>query len=388
MQNNSNLFGFRLIKFLELGDWKALEFDGAISLQENVSCPGDGNKLRTVVTLVSGDGGQKIRLGVCESCGYFGYMDRPTREWIENFYTSVWREGEEAPADILSKDKKRKKEMMAFLKKFPIDKSRPVLEIGSGYGGAIAQLKKLGFKNIFGLENSKHRAEAVRKAHGVTVFENPFEKEVQEGETKKYAPFGLIVSHHVLEHTYEPLRIIELAASIQNSGDFLALSVPNSSEEFSMGQIFFLPHLHSFTPQALEKILNKAGYSLVDNSFTTEGNISFLAQKNALPSPRYTSRDYFKEKIEKFNNSLGLGVRYNSSPRELWWDRKAEVAGQGKSQVRRAIKYVKAIGLRRSLFKKRMVQRAVVADLEKRFTNPEDSPIEIQFEGNIKLTYK
>lgn len=401
----SQKFGFKLLKFLELEDWKILEITKDIPFSSQTDCPADGRELSIFVTLVSVDGAQKIRIGLCKNCGYFGYIDRPSRNWIEKFYFETWDEGESKNVQeeisrrkqrVLSKDKRRKKDLSKFLTRFPIVKDRYVLEIGSGYGGTLKGIRELGFKKVVGLESSLHRAEVSRKAYNLEIFSAPFEDANLQKNLQKFSPFGLIITHHVLEHTYEPDRILNLASGLQSPGDFLIISVPNSQGEFSMGEIFFLPHLHSFTPYSLEKLLNRNGYAIADDSFTTPRNLYVLARKDNSQISRYYSSDYFSEKLEKFEKCLGFGISYSFSPRWLWWDRKIDVAGQTRfwprsfflERLKKWKIYTYELGIKKWLFGKRVIQSALVINLEKRFTPFEESPIEIQFQGNIKLAYK
>lgn len=408
--------GFRFLKFLEIFDWKTLEITPDIKISTQENCPADKTKLSIFVSHVGKGGSQKIRLGLCKNCGYYGFMDRPSRGWMEEFYLGMWDEDESRDIQdeiskrkpgVLSKDRRRKKDLLKFLSKFNISKDKYVLEIGSGYGGTLKEIRDLGFKKVLGLESSLHRAEISRKAYELEIFSAPFEDTNLQKNLQKFSPFGLIVTHHVLEHTYEPDRILNLASGLQSQGDFLMISVPNSEGEFSASEFFFLPHLHSFTPESLERLLNWNGYEILNDSLSVSRNIIFLAVRKDNPVQKYSKRDYFAMRLEKFKKGFGLGRSYNFSPRRLWWDRKIDVGGQApffKNRILEEIHwpfasqfnklyryrriYISELGRKKWLLSKRIFQSALVSDIEKRFTNFEESPIEIQFEGNVKLAYK
>ena len=405
-EENSQLFGFKVVKFLDLYDWKTLEVTEDIPLISQAACPCEENPLSTFVSIFSEDGSQKIRLGLCKNCGYLGYIDRPSSEWIRKFYFETWdeapsknmsREIREKHKNVLAKDKRRKRDLEKFLKSRSIDKSRPVLEIGSGYGGTLEGIRELGFEKLIGLESSPHRAKIASEAYGLKVLTVPFEDKNLQTELKKYAPFSLILTHHVLEHTYNPGEILKLASLLQKEGDYLVISVPNAQGEFSMSQIFYFPHLHSFTPKSLEVLLNRNGYSIVDDSLITTRNLYVLAKRKQNPEVLYNSRNYFSENLAKFIKTLELGQVYFSSPRRLWWDRKIDVAGQVRPRplaflfdlyLKKRKIFINELGVKKWLLGKRVIQTAEVSSLTQRFTSFEDSPFEIQFEGNIKLTYK
>ena len=89
MAENS-LIGVKILKFLDLRGWKVLDWDKNIPVSEQTLCPADDEKLKTIATLVGYEGRQKLRVGCCDQCGYIGYIDRPTKEWISKFYFEDW----------------------------------------------------------------------------------------------------------------------------------------------------------------------------------------------------------------------------------------------------------------------------------------------------------
>lgn len=408
--------GFRFLEFLEIFDWKTLEITPDIKISTQENCPSDKTKLSVFVSHIGRNGDQKIRFGLCRNCGYYGFIDRPSRDWMEKFYLGMWDKDEareiqdeisKKKQGVLSKDRRRKKDLSKFLSKFNISKDKYVLEIGSGYGGTLKEIKDLGFKKVVGLESSLHRAEISRKAYELEIFSASFENANLQKNLQKFSPFGLVVTHHVLEHTYEPDVILNLASGLQGPGDFLMISIPNSEGEFSASEFFFLPHLHSFTPESLEELLNRNGYEVLDHSLLTSRNINFLAVKKENPIQKYSKRDYFAMRLEKFKKGLGLDRNYDFSPRRLWWDRKIDAGGQTRFFESRLLEkihwplasrfnklyryrriYISELGQKKWLFSKRIFQSALVSSLEKRFTSFQESPFEIQFEGNVKLAYK
>src|SRR5262249_30516941 len=77
------------IQSFKLDGWKVLD-TGNISSVEYLNCQSCTTPLEPIVTFV---GTNRIRIGFCP-CGYLGYMERPTKEWINNFYLKKWDEVE------------------------------------------------------------------------------------------------------------------------------------------------------------------------------------------------------------------------------------------------------------------------------------------------------
>jgi len=393
----SNQDGFKLIKFHKLTDWKILDVDESVPMVSNPLCPADDETLKTICTLVGGEGAQKIRIGFCENCGYVGYIDRPTKEWIYNFYFSDWDRAEDKDTDEIA-EKMRERfscfgpakkgglwRLEALDKKYNFDKNKFVLDLGSGYGKQLKIFEALGFKKLAGVENSVHRAEATKKAYGFKIFTSPFEVRSTQKELKKLGPIGLIHSHHVLEHTYKPSEIIQAAASLQKPGEYFLLALPNIAGEVSLSVLLFFPHLHSFSPTAIESLMNKHRYEVIDNTFTTNEENYILAKKSANILPKKTKSENIKTQlVSKFRKGLAL-KEYNFDPRLFWCNRGNKRSKEASGQVRDGL-------IARSCFhfknRKKQILSAAVCDLKKRYTSVEESPFEIQFAGNVKLTYK
>src|SRR4030095_16561588 len=107
----------------------------------------------------------------------------------------------------------------------PVDRSRPVCEIGCGYGANLKHLANAGFARLIGTESSEHRADVVRQGFGFEALTAPFESVETQQSLQTLAPFSIIFSHHVLEHTYHPDEVIAAASRLQAPGDFLIISV-------------------------------------------------------------------------------------------------------------------------------------------------------------------
>src|SRR5688572_24643563 len=198
---------FRVQRPLDLQGWRVLDIDAAVPLTRVERCPADDADLRTLCTFVGRDANVTVRVGCCPSCGHVSYVDRPTAAWMNDYYLDSWdAEDVEARSEKrlrkLASTKKREKSVVTLAKALPVDKSRPLCEIGVGWGLSLKHLVDAGFERVVGTETSKHRADVVRSGLGVPVFTAPFESAETRAHLAAFAPFSVIVSNHVFEHTY------------------------------------------------------------------------------------------------------------------------------------------------------------------------------------------
>jgi 2-polyprenyl-3-methyl-5-hydroxy-6-metoxy-1,4-benzoquinol methylase len=383
--------GFVIEEFLELQGWRPLAIDGTVPLIEVAACPADGMSLGTLCTLFDRSGNQQIRIGCCPRCGHVTYIDRPTKDWVDEYYLSSWDSH-----NLESRMDRRQRHLSAKLPGektgvrialgLDINRSRPVCEIGCGYGANMQHLANAGFSHVVGTEASEHRAAVVRQVFGFDVFTAPFESEETQGALARRAPFSLIYSHHVLEHTYHPDLVIGAASRLQGAGDYLIVSVPNHEQEPSMGVLLFMPHIHSFTRASMQTLAARFGYELVDDSHMHPKNVNLAFRKvQHAPAPP-PAEDLLASAVEKYVHTLHLKSWFPGR-RRLWWSRRADKAGQTWMlwNPRLDARHWDAV-VRRHGYE--LHRSAMITNLRKRRTSVDESPLEIQFSGELNLLLK
>lgn len=388
-KNHQNLLGFKVIKFLKIPGWKVLEIDAAVPLQENYWCPADSQPLEVLAVFIGQRGRQRLRFGCCPQCGYLGYIDRPTPDWLAKFYFDVWDNAaaksgwpESGSAESSAPAAAPSAAFADFLKRFPIAQDRYVCDIGCGTGGTLKSLRQLGFSKLIGIENSRHRAALAAQVSQAKILTAPFESGSAQSELKKAAPFSLIFTRHVLEHTYYPDQVVKLANQLQSTGDFFINSLPNAAGESSLQILFFLPHLHSFTPTSFATLLSRNNYQIVDAGLTTDKEIYCMAQKVSRPVvPAPAGDGAFSRALTKFQKGLDLKNNPPSARRYLWYSKKSD----GSRQLAVAPHYLKIL---KSFRWAKKLHYFSLSDLTTRYVSWEEAPLEIQFDGNIKLLYK
>ena len=145
--------GFRVDAFLDLHRWKVIDVGPNVPLVSPSSCPCDEGTLRTLCTFASSDGVVRVRVGRCVECGHITYIDRPSRAWMDDYYLTVWdandldrRMGKRIRK--LATDSIEEKTVVAITKSLSVDRSRPVCEIGCGWGESLEHLRCAGFSRL------------------------------------------------------------------------------------------------------------------------------------------------------------------------------------------------------------------------------------------------
>ncbi len=311
-----------------------LDIDENIPFEELKNCPACRTERQVVAELQSRRTSKKIRYGICATCGYMGYIDRPSQDWLANYYSRDWdklitRSIEEIRSEtgLEAKSGPKTSRFIAFslAQQLPIDKNKSILEIGSGYGEVLKNFKDIGFNSVVGVENSEHRAKIVTEAFDIPVFSGEFENHQVQKNLANFKPFGLIFSHHVLEHTFNPDEIINKISDLQDDGGYLVLALPNAMGEHINYALFYLVHLHSFTKESLEIILNRNGYQIIKDNSPDPTNIILAAQKSTNPKSIFPRRnDYFDCARNRIIRALGMDKIQQGSAYEIKWEQKLD----------------------------------------------------------------
>lgn len=314
--------GLKIEDILQSSRLNLLYLDEKIPLDKWLTCPSCKTDLKTVCRLID-TSERQVRIGLCEDCGYMGYMDRPSLAWMNDFYSHEWDKSfpktlaEIQNGSILpGKGVKLSRYLAASLiERIKLDKEKPICEIGSGYGEVLKYFRDSGFKNVIGIENSKHRADLVREVLGLNILHGSFESKEIQVELSKQKPIGLIFSHHVLEHVYNPAETLAKISNLQDEGDYLILSLPNAEGEHINYALLYLVHLHSFTKESLEKLLNKNGYEIIIDNSPDNSNTIIAAKKTKNPIPKLKMN---KNYPDLFSRRIAKGLALNEIKKPVW----------------------------------------------------------------------
>ena len=207
----------------------------------------------------------------CRSCGLTRTNPRPTPESIGLYYPDDY--GPYVGTQVRPANPTHNSDIKKILKRFinrvidfnttrlpPMAPGR-MLELGCASGSYLHKMAAQGWQ-VQGIEFSEKAAKAAAQL-GFDVHAGPLETAPNPDE-----PFDLIVGWMVLEHLHNPVDCLKKLRQWAKPGAWLVLSVPNAgSIEFSIFKdkwyALQLPtHLHHFTPQTLENMLQITGWKL------------------------------------------------------------------------------------------------------------------------------
>ena len=197
-------------------------------------------------------------------------------------------------------------ERVKILKNFLQKKKKyRVLDIGCSTGFFIEKANKLGWKTT-GLELNPSAVNFAKK-RGLNVINEDFLK------SKFNHKFDVICAFDVLEHLFDPMKIIKKAYKDLKSGGLLFVYVPNwqSATRLLLGEknshfIWPTHHLTYFTPTTLKNFFLKANFEVC--YWETQGLDLF--DINWYLENKKDSSSFFKENLDKLQfmiNSSGYG---------------------------------------------------------------------------------
>ncbi len=378
---------FKLHYFRELSnpgtkDLRIVEINSAFPLDRSESCPACDSRLNVLAELI-GEDNTIINLGACNNCGYIGYMARPQEGWSSEYYLDEW-----AANFRIYKIRKlnpRKKKVVEKAAQLLLDRNAPIFEVGFGKGDIMKGFRDLGFTNILGIENSRWLADFVQKNLGIKPYVGSMELDKNTTTIERQK---LVISWHVIEHSFNPNKFLENISKLQENGDLLVLGLPNAEAEPMTQTVFWLPHLHAFSKPALEAILNRHCYELLSDDSEVDDEIIFFARKTISPKPKLKiSGDYLEKYRSRLRNyffipSLRIGERYCFawSPKKfhahIYRVSNLEFIDRIRLFLKRVFYYASA-----RLFRQFSNERSFVYS---KFED-DDLPFKIRYDGNIKL---
>ena len=108
-----------------------------------------------------------------------------------------------------------------------IRKKNRYLDVGTGYGGFLRAAKKMGFKEVIGIELQPQLVQLARanidELQGAQVLIGDFVKE----DFSSLGYFDLITCNDVIEHVDDPALAIQKMSSLANQDGCISFEVPN-----------------------------------------------------------------------------------------------------------------------------------------------------------------
>lgn len=196
-------------------------------------------------------------------------------------------------------------ERLNILKRHYQKKRCSLLEIGCSTGFFIEQVKKNGW-DALGLELNPSAVKFAQDRK-LNVINKDFTK--MKFKTK----FDIICAFDVLEHLYDPLKVVKKVKKVLKKNGLFFLYVPNwqSATRLLIGEenshfVWPTHHLTYFTPSTLENFLSRQGFNLV--YWETQGldmnDINWYLDHNKINNDILKK---FSDKLQFMINTGGYG---------------------------------------------------------------------------------
>ncbi len=198
----------------------------------------------------------------CDKCG-FVYADTPA---TQDTYDIYYSEMSKYDMNYACADNLLYIERAAWIKKCITDKNAEIIDIGSGNGHLLLELKKSGFSALTALDPSPVCIEEIKRQgiKGTT------------GSIFDYSPsvkYDAVILSGVLEHIYDVARIMHTIKKIISSDGLLLLFVPDASRYHVYDTVpwdyFNIEHINHFDEVSLINLGFFHGFSMVDFFKTT-----------------------------------------------------------------------------------------------------------------------
>ena len=181
-------------------------------------------------------GRKELNFSICKDCGFIFQSKTVEPSEMKNYYEksivafdNLYKPTSDKVKSVARHINIIKDEMSVFPKS--------VLELSCLNSYVLKQFKKNGAKVIEGLEPSEIIAKGLKEKEKIRVHNTTIEK------FKFKRRYDLIILTHVLEHLYEPLKVLRKCFKSQKNNQYVLLEVPlfDNIESYPNGT-FFLEH--------------------------------------------------------------------------------------------------------------------------------------------------
>ena len=201
----------------------------------------------------------------CPLCG-FGYADTPaTQEDYDRYYSAFSKYEDTATSTgggSSELDARRLRDTAEVIASMAGGPHERVLDIGCANGGLLAELNKLGFDHVLGVDPSGSCVANTTRLHAIPAKVG-FIREMPADIGK----FDIVILSHVLEHVADLRSTVTELKDLLVPGGLLYIEVPDASRyrEFILApfQDFNTEHINHFGLAALRNLFTRDGFTVV-----------------------------------------------------------------------------------------------------------------------------
>jgi len=199
----------------------------------------------------------------CNGCGMCFATGLPDQQRFAQYYADSSKydltgEG----ARLSARDLQRYADQATFVAAHVVDRTVPVLDVGTATGGFLHALREAGFERPYGVDPSPDAVRVARDELGLEVAVGGLHAAESWGHE-----FGLVSYVAVLEHVLEPREQVRAVSRLLRRDGFVFVSVPDAGSfkdhVDAPYQEFSVEHINYFTRRSLANAMGAEGYSLV-----------------------------------------------------------------------------------------------------------------------------
>lgn len=175
-----------------------------------------------------------------------------------------------------------------------------ILDVGTGNGFLLIEALEQGYKEVYGIEPSKHAADLADKK-----IKNKIINDILKEKQFKHNFFDVICLFQVIDHIEEPNKVLKICHKYLKKGGVI-ICISHNVESMSskiLGEkspIFDIEHTQLFSKKTISKIFSQNNFKIIKifnmaNTYTLEYWIT------ATPFPKK-----IKDVLKKILKSMGL----------------------------------------------------------------------------------
>jgi 2-polyprenyl-3-methyl-5-hydroxy-6-metoxy-1,4-benzoquinol methylase len=204
----------------------------------------------------------------CSGCGGYRIDPAPlqTPETSEEFYTEYY--ARESVSELVASAEQETSAYWNVVKQVPslARVGKRVADVGCGDGHLCSQLRAAGWPSVIGVDVSRTRIARAKKRYPDShLYLGTLDESICEPDS-----LDLMVMDSVVEHLVNPEEVLAgLHKFLSPEGYFVALTPNMDSGHFAFlgkrwtGMLAPHAHIYLFTPNALRRLLEHAGFSVV-----------------------------------------------------------------------------------------------------------------------------
>jgi SAM-dependent methyltransferase len=178
---------------------------------------------------------------ICKDCGHVFQLQYEDPSYYRNLPCTF-------PKDYDDHCKRRAAYIADFVSP---SRSHMVLDIGSGAGGVMRELQKLGIRDVFGCTLEKVNDTRIRSLD-------------IESDSLPFFDFDLGIMCHVLEHFRDPVDVLKKVRGVLRPRGRLYIEVPSFHwAEVRIKTVFTPEHMSFFTASMLVSVCKAAGFKVI-----------------------------------------------------------------------------------------------------------------------------